>query len=180
VWATLAFAALGDADRAWEMFSLLAPMHHGASAADIATYKVEPYVVAGDVYAFAPHAGRGGWTWYTGSASWMYRIWLEEVLGFHLRAETLTMDPVIPADWPGFEIRYRYRSSTYEIKVQREVLCDSIVMQLDNQRVAGNTVPLMDDGLLHQVVVHLPKPPLLLLPGDGERAQIGLAEATAP
>jgi cyclic beta-1,2-glucan synthetase len=120
-------------------------------------YHGEPYAVAADVSSAAGREGRSGWTWYTGSASWMYRIWLEEVLGFHLRGNTLTIEPAIPPDWPGFEIRYRYRSTIYEIKVQREVSLESLV---------GNVIPLADDGEVHEVLVCMPKSQLLLPSGD--------------
>ena len=90
---------------------MLNPIEHARQEKDFASYKVEPYVVAADVSASQGHIGRGGWTWYTGAAGWIYRVWLEEVLGFKLRGDTLTIDPVIPRDWPGFHLRYRHKST---------------------------------------------------------------------
>jgi cyclic beta-1,2-glucan synthetase len=153
VWATLAFAALGDADRAWRLFDLLAPMHHGASAERIATYKVEPYVVAGDVYAFAPHAGRGGWTWYTGSAGWMYQLLVESLLGLERRENQLRVRPLLPKDWRAFEMRYRFGGSTYEITVRTAPSAESALLMLDGVVMRDGFVALLDDGKSHAVVV---------------------------
>src|SRR5205807_1777968 len=111
IWATMAFALLGETDRAWELFALLNPVHHGATAGQISTYKVEPYVVAADVYAVAPHTGRGGWTWYTGSAGWMYRLLLETLLGLQLEGDRLRLNPRMPKTWTKFAIHYRYRET---------------------------------------------------------------------
>ena len=118
VWSVIAFALLGDGDRAAELFSLLNPIHHSATRAGVRRYKVEPYAVAADVYSVAPHVGRGGWTWYTGSAGWLYRAGLEWILGFRVRGAALELDPCVPASWPGFEIAFRFRSSRYEISVE--------------------------------------------------------------
>jgi cellobiose phosphorylase len=153
VWATLAFAALGDADRAWELFALLAPMHHGASAADIDTYKVEPYVLAGDVYAFAPHTGRGGWTWYTGSAGWMYQLLVESLLGFERRGNQLRVRPLLPKHWPGFEMRYRFGATTYEIAVRAVALAEAARVSVDGVVMEDGRIALLDDGRMHAVVV---------------------------
>ena len=105
----MAAAALGDAERAWELFSLINPISHGAAPADISTYRVEPYVVAADVYGVAPHAGRGGWTWYTGSAGWMYRLIIESLLGLRLQVDKLRFTPCLPPDagWRGAVVRLR-------------------------------------------------------------------------
>ena len=111
IWAAMAFAELGDSRRAWEIFSMINPVNHAQSAAAVATYKVEPYVMAADVYAAAPHTGRGGWTWYTGSAGWMYRLALESLLGLRLEGDKLRLAPCLPASWPGFKLRYRYRDT---------------------------------------------------------------------
>ncbi len=115
IWTAMAFAAQGDRQRAWECFDLINPLNHGNSPAKAARYKVEPYVVAADVYAQPPHEGRGGWTWYTGSASWMYRLILESLLGVKLQCDRLTFHPCVPREWAGFSISYRYRTSTYNI-----------------------------------------------------------------
>jgi cyclic beta-1,2-glucan synthetase len=153
VWATLAFAALGDAERAWELFGLLAPLQHGASAADIETYKVEPYVIAGDVYAYAPHAGRGGWTWYTGSAGWMYQLLVESLLGLERRAGTLRVRPLMPSHWPGFEMRYRFGSATYEITVRDAASAGAAGVSVDAVALHDGVIVLVDDGQHHAVVV---------------------------
>jgi cyclic beta-1,2-glucan synthetase len=118
VWCVLAFAALGDGDKAAELFALLNPIHHGGTRAGIQRYKVEPYVLAGDVYAEPTHLGRGGWTWYTGSAGWMYRAGVESLLGFRLRGAVLTLAPAIPRAWPTYEITFRYHAAEYTITVE--------------------------------------------------------------
>jgi cyclic beta-1,2-glucan synthetase len=118
IWSVIAFAELGDGDKAAELFSILNPINHASTRAGIYRYKVEPYISVADVYAEAPHAGRGGWTWYTGSAGWMYRAGIEWILGFRLRGETLFVDPCIPRDWPGFDITFRYHSARYEVAVE--------------------------------------------------------------
>ena len=119
IWTAMAFALLGENDRAWELFALLNPIHHGATADQIATYKVEPYVVAADVYAVAPHTGRGGWTWYTGSAGWMYRLLIETLLGVNLEGDQLRLTPRLPKSWTTFKIHYRYRQTVYHITITR-------------------------------------------------------------
>ena len=117
IWAGWAFAALRDGDRAHEVFALLNPIHHSADAAAVDRYKVEPYVIAADVYAHPQHLGRGGWTWYTGSAAWMYRLGLEAILGITRAGTALVIDPTIPPAWPGFRVVYRYGAATYTIQV---------------------------------------------------------------
>ena len=109
IWAAMAFAALGDRLRAWELLARINPINHARSPQGVATYKVEPYVVAADVYALSPHTGRGGWTWYTGSAGWMYRLIVESLLGLRLEVDTLHITPCLPASWKGFTLHYRYR-----------------------------------------------------------------------
>ena len=116
-WVVQAFARLGRGRAAFELFDLLNPIRHADSPEAVARYKVEPYVVAADVYGRAPHVGRGGWTWYTGSAAWLYRVALEAILGFRRAGDRLTLDPCIPGDWPGFEMTYRHRTATYRIVV---------------------------------------------------------------
>jgi cellobiose phosphorylase len=117
IWAAMAFAELGDQRRAWELFTMINPINRTQSAVAVATYKVEPYVMAADVYAAAPHVGRGGWTWYTGSAGWMYRLAVESLLGLKREGDKLRIAPCLPADWPGFKLRYRYRDTVYSIAV---------------------------------------------------------------
>src|SRR3990172_9609023 len=117
IWAAMAFAALGDSRRAWELTAMINPVNHANTAQAIATYKVEPYVVAADVYAVAPHTGRGGWTWYTGSAGWMYRLILESLLGLRLAVDKLNFAPCLPIGWQAFQVHYRYRETLYHIAV---------------------------------------------------------------
>jgi cellobiose phosphorylase len=117
IWAAMAFATLGDSARAWELFGIINPVNHSRSGEGAAIYKVEPYVMAADVYAVAPHTGRGGWTWYTGSAGWMYRLIVESLLGLRLEIDKLHFAPCFPRDWAGFKIHYRFRETVYHITV---------------------------------------------------------------
>ncbi len=158
VWTVLAFAALGDGDKAGELFALLNPINHAGSRSGVHRYKVEPYVVAADVYAEPPHVGRGGWTWYTGSAAWMYRAGLEWILGFRVRGGTLHVDPCIPRAWPGFSMQFRHHSARYEITVENPGGVTRGVARLE---VDGRSLPaaagidLVDDGATHRVRVVL-------------------------
>ena len=153
VWATLAFAELGDADRAWELFGLLCPARHATDEASVQIYKVEPYVLAGDVYAFAPHAGRGGWTWYTGSAGWMYQLLVESLLGLRRSGNQLRVKPLVPLGWNGFELRYRFASSTYQIACRRAVSAAGPGVTIDGVSSIDGSILLQDDGATHDVVV---------------------------
>ena len=159
IWSVLAFAALGDGDKAGELFSILNPINHASTRAGVHRYKVEPYVMAADVYTEPPHVGRGGWTWYTGSAGWMYQAGIEWILGFRLRGATLLIDPCIPRAWPRYEIDFRYHSATYEIVVEnpRGVSRGVASSELDGQTLTGGgaAIPLADDGATHQVRVVL-------------------------
>ena len=159
VWSVIAFAMLGDGDKAAELFSLINPIKHAATRAGVHRYKVEPYVACGDVYSEPAHLGRGGWTWYTGSAGWMYRAGLEWMLGFRLRGATLQIDPGIPKAWRQFEIVFRYHSARYEIAVENPHGVSRGVNQvvLDGKLLEGNPVliPLSDDGKSHAVRVIL-------------------------
>jgi cyclic beta-1,2-glucan synthetase len=157
-WAVIAFAALGDGDKAGELFQMLNPINRTNSRAGVQRYKVEPYVVAGDIYSEPPHVGRGGWTWYTGSASWLYRTGLEWILGFRVRGTMLSIDPCIPRDWPGYAIRFLFHSSTYEIKVENPsgVARGIALVEVDGKLLRGSpNIPLIDDGDVHRVRVVL-------------------------
>jgi cyclic beta-1,2-glucan synthetase len=153
MWTTLAFALLGDGDRAGELFSLLNPINHASTNAGINLYKVEPYVVCADVYSAPAHVGRGGWTWYTGSAGWMYRTAAEGILGIKVRGTTLVVDPCIPRAWPGFEFTYRHGTSHYRITVKnpRSVSRGIAHATLDGADLTGGPgeIQLMDDGRHH-------------------------------
>jgi Cellobiose phosphorylase len=157
IWSVLAFAALGDGDKAGELFSILNPINHASTRAGVQRYKVEPYVMAADVYSEPPHVGRGGWTWYTGSAGWTYQAGVESILGFRLRGTTLTLDPCIPRAWPGYEIDFRYHSATYAIAVENPLGVSRGVAsaELDGRALAGRgaAIPLTDDGATHHVRV---------------------------
>ncbi len=139
VWSAIAFAMQGDGDRASELFSMLSPIHHTSTRAAVQRYKVEPYVACADIYLAPAHVGRGGWTWYTGSAGWMYRAGLEWILGFRLRGESLCIDPCVPKAWPGFEITYRHRSARYDIVVENpEGVCRGVARaELDGAVLSG-------------------------------------------
>jgi len=159
IWSVVAFAMLGDGDKAGELFSLLNPINHARTRAAIHRYKVEPYVACGDVYSEPAHVGRGGWTWYSGSAGWMYRAGLEWILGFRLRGATLLIDPCIPKVWRHFEIVFHYRSARYDIAVENPHGISRGVtrVELDGKLLQGNPVmiPLSDDGATHRVRVTL-------------------------
>jgi cyclic beta-1,2-glucan synthetase len=185
IWSVLGFAELGQGDEAVELFSILNPINQAGTRAGVHRYKVEPYVTVGDVYAEPPHAGRGGWTWYTGSAGWMYRAGIEWILGFRLRGDTLRLDPCIPRDWPRYRMTFRYHSARYEIDVEspgagmRGVVLaeiDGRIAERERQGVAapadaaqdsdgpdrsprvdgeGAWIPLADDGRTHRIRIVL-------------------------
>jgi cellobiose phosphorylase len=152
----MAFAALGDAERAWELFTMINPVNHAKSPDAIALYKTEPYVLASDVYALAPHTGRGGWTWYTGSAGWMYQFVLESLLGLRLEADKLHFSPCVPADWNSFQVHYRYRETVYHITVvQTSVGGGGPRLTVDGVDLPGMAVSLIDDRRQHAVEVRI-------------------------
>ena len=139
-----------------EVFAMLNPVTRATTREDVQRYKVEPYAVAADVYSEAPHAGRGGWTWYTGSAGWVYRAGLEWILGFKLRDNRLTLAPCIPPEWPGFTIYYRHRGTPYVITVDRQPSPAALAqLTVDGhvQKPGKNLVELAEDGATHQVHV---------------------------
>jgi len=138
-WSIMGFAALGQGDKAAELFALINPINHTATRAGVLRYKVEPYVVAADVYSMPPHVGRGGWTWYTGSAGWLYRAGIESILGLRVKADSMLIDPCIPVAWPGFDMTLRYRGAVYEISVRNP------------SRVSRGVVALELDGLSQPV-----------------------------
>jgi len=158
IWTAMAFAALGDAPRAWEVLNLINPIHHGNSPEAVATYKVEPYVVAADVYGVAPHTGRGGWSWYTGSAAWMYRLMLESLLGLKREGKWLTLAPCLPPDWEHFSLQYHYGNTIYSIQVQVLPALDGredIRVTLDGVAQDQVWIPLLDDTLEHLAEITL-------------------------
>ena len=157
IWTTWAFAAQGDGEKAAELFDLLNPIFQSDSPDKASVYRVEPYVICADVYSVAPFEGRGGWTWYTGSAAWMYRLGLEGMLGFHKVGSRLQIKPVIPASWEQFELDYRFGTSSYHIQVNNPRHAPQQVLQilLDGQPCEDEGIPLVDDHRDHQVVVTL-------------------------
>ncbi|HEY8019829.1 MAG TPA: glycosyl hydrolase family 65 protein, partial [Thermoanaerobaculia bacterium] len=157
LWTCIGFAALGDGDKAGELFAILNPINHASTRAGVYRYKVEPYVVAADIYAERQHVGRGGWSWYTGSAGWMYRAGVEWLLGFRLRGASLHLDPVIPRAWPGFEITFRYHSARYRLTVENpRGVCRGVTkVTLDGGEIQVREIPLADDGKEHRIEVVL-------------------------
>jgi cellobiose phosphorylase len=156
VWAAMAFAQRGDATRAWELARMINPVHHAQDAEATAIYKVEPYVLAADVYGVAPHVGRGGWTWYTGSAGWMYRLLTESLLGLQRLGDELLITPCLPPDWPGCTLRYRFGASLYAIQVSQHD-AGPVRMEMDGIGLPGPRIPLVDDGSVHHVRVSWPR-----------------------
>jgi len=156
IWATTAFAMLGDKARAWELFDMLNPINHGSEPEAMQRYKVEPYVMCADIYGASPHTGRGGWTWYTGAAGWMYRLTVETLLGLQLEVDQLRIAPCVPDHWQSFIIHYRYRETVYHITVKRVGETSEQVsrIMLDG-RMVKDTIPLVDDHREHYVEVEL-------------------------
>ena len=148
IWTVMAFAKMGDNARTWELLQMINPLNHARTPEEVEVYKVEPYVVTADVYAQAPHAGRGGWSWYTGSSGWMYRLIVESFLGLKLEIDRLTLNPCVPEEWPGFAVEYRYRTTTYKISVitgsSEPGLTVDGVLQRDT------SIQLRDDQVLHE------------------------------
>jgi cyclic beta-1,2-glucan synthetase len=140
-WVVIATALLRDGEKAFELFSFLNPIHHAEDRADAQRYQLEPYVVPGDVYSQSPHVGRGGWSWYTGSAGWIYRAGVEYILGLQVRGNELTLKPCVPPSWQRFRIRYLYGRSLYTIHVEIE----------DHKALKAEKVVLVDDGEQHEI-----------------------------
>lgn len=158
IWALMAYANLDDGDTAHQFFSIINPINHSLNPSDTQKYKVEPYVIAADIYAVAPHIGRGGWTWYTGSASWMYRSAIESILGFELSGKILRLRPKIPKSWSQFEMIYRRKNTQYQIIVQN---CDQNgpqlipTLKLDGTILENQEIVLVDDGMRHLIQLQL-------------------------
>ena len=156
-WLIKAFAMLGHGDKAYDLFRMINPINHTRSSIECAKYGVEPYVVAADVYTNPQHMGRGGWTWYTGSSGWLYRVGLEDILGFSIEENKILLDPCIPRDWSGFKIKYRYKNTSYEIEVKNpDGVCKGISsIYMDGERVDNGYVELVDDGADHLITVEM-------------------------
>lgn len=157
LWTIWAWAKLGDGDTAQSLFQMINPITRADSPAKVEVYKVEPYVISADVYGVAPHIGRGGWTWYTGSGGWMYRLGIEAILGLRRDAHSLWLEPCIPAHWPGFTLTYRYGRTHYCFVVENphRLQHGTVSVSLDEQPLPEGRVPLVDDGREHQVRVIL-------------------------
>ncbi|HEY5220059.1 MAG TPA: protein ndvB, partial [Gemmatimonadaceae bacterium] len=161
VWAVIAFAALGDGNTAAELFAMLNPITHTRTPQEVQQYRVEPYVAVGDIYSEPPHVGRGGWTWYTGSAGWLYRAGIESMLGIRMRGARLAIDPCIPSGWPGFTVSLRHGTARYEIAVENPGrVCRGVAtLELDGVALDDRTgIPLVGDEQVHRVRVVLGNP----------------------
>ncbi len=158
IWTAMAFALLGKSEKAWELFTLLNPVHHGGTPEQIATYKVEPYVAAADVYAVEPHTGRGGWTWYTGSAGWMYRLLVETLLGVHLENNHIRLEPRFAPGWNSYKVHYRYQQTVYHITIMRvgHEPDAQAGLVLDGQSLEGSAIPLTNDLAEHFAELRIP------------------------
>jgi len=155
IWAIMAFAAKEDREKTWELFQLINPILHADSAEAVATYKVEPYVMAADVYANEKHKGRGGWTWYTGSAGWMYQLIIKYIIGLRREADTLVFNPCFPLEWPFVEIDYRYKNTLYKIKIfQSSSIMESYILS-DQIKVAGNRLELIEESTTKEIIVYI-------------------------
>ena len=160
VWLAMAMARSGDGTRAAGVLRMINPIERARDPLTVWRYGLEPYVMAADVYSLAGRAGRGGWSWYTGSAAWMYRAWVEEILGLHLSGESLRIAPVIPGWWDGFHMSYRHGESVYEIQVDNPEHCERNVswVEMDGKRVKGGAIPLERGLVKHRIVVRMGSP----------------------
>ena len=154
VWMIIAFAKLGDNKRVWELLKIINPISHGSTSEGIAIYKVEPYVIAADVYSREPHVGRGGWTWYTGSAGWMYRLITESFLGLRQEGNKLLIHPCVPLDWESFKVHYRYKNTAYHILFMQNTSTEEMKVIVDGVEQADKMIALVDDGVEHNVRIN--------------------------
>ncbi|MEI6399412.1 MAG: glycosyl hydrolase family 65 protein, partial [Pseudomonadota bacterium] len=155
IWVIQAFAKMGDIDRALELLNLINPISHATTPAQVARYKVEPYVVAADVYGAEPHRGQGGWTWYSGSSAWLYRVILEAILGFDLQGDQLYLSPKLPTKWDGFRMRYSYRDTLYKINVKRIKTMGAIQRTLLDGNALTGAINLINDHDEHFIEIEL-------------------------
>ena len=153
VWMVMAFAKLGDQKRTWELLKMINPINHGKTETEISLYKAEPYVIAADVYGVSPHNGRGGWTWYTGSAGWMYQLIIESFLGLKLEGNLLRIEPCVPDDWKSFTISYRHKLTCYMIEVIQSVPGDAGYLLVDDVEQSDGAIHLIDDRVEHKVKI---------------------------
>jgi cellobiose phosphorylase len=153
IWAVMAFAAMGETQRVKELLSMINPINHASTREKAMRYLVEPYVMAADIYGSAPHTGRGGWSWYTGSASWMYRLIVESVLGLQVKVNILTFNPCIPAEWEHFKIHYRFRETVYHLDFHQMKPGGEIRVVVDGAAREDRSVTLIDDRQEHGVEI---------------------------
>lgn len=151
IWAVMAFARMGNAERAWQLWSMLSPINHTLNANSVGIYKAEPYVMSADVYSVAPHIGRAGWSWYTGSSGWAWRLLTEELLGIKRSGADLTVHARLPDGWPSFSMTYQYGESHYQISVSRGD--GEYRVTLDGVLLPDDRIPLRDDGQNHTVEI---------------------------
>ena len=154
IWMVMAFAKLGDHERTAELLRMINPIHHSTTPDDVATYKTEPYVMAADVYGVSPHTGRGGWTWYTGSAGWMYQLILESFLGLKREGDKLTFDPCVPDNWESFQVRYLFEETIYNIQVIQNFE-EHTTVTIDGVKQSVEIISLINDQQSHQVIISL-------------------------
>jgi cyclic beta-1,2-glucan synthetase len=155
IWALMAFAALGNREKVWELFSMIQPMSHSSDATSMQVYKVEPYVMAADIYANESHRGRGGWTWYTGSSGWMYQFIIGSLLGMELLNDHIKFKPCFPLEWPSVSIVYRYGKATYSITVFQLTNEAGSWWKMDNKQGKGDILLLTNDEMVHEVEMHI-------------------------
>jgi cellobiose phosphorylase len=153
IWLIMAFAKTGNKERVWELLQLINPIKHATTAQEVNVYKVEPYVVAADVYGIEPHTGRGGWTWYTGSAAWMYQLILEQFLGLNKQGSRLSFKPVVPEEWQGFEMTYTYMATRYKLTFSHEPGLKQVKINVDGEDREEDFVQLVNDGVNHEVMI---------------------------
>lgn len=153
IWMAMAFAKLGDSNRTWELLQMINPINHGSTVEQIATYKVEPYVAAGDVYSREPHKGRGGWTWYTGSAGWIYQLVITSILGLYKEGDKLVFKPSLPIEWDSVKVHYRYEETMYHITMLQKSTAGKLTVTIDGAFQEDATITLNDDKIEHDVLV---------------------------
>ena len=178
-WCVIAYAMQGDGDRAFELFGMLNPINHASTRGGAHRYKIEPYVVPGDVYSEPPHVGRGGWSWYTGAAGWLYRAGIEYMLGVRVQGDHVRVAPCIPHEWSGYTVRYRRGGTTYVIRVENPLRISSgaVDIDVDGTRVAGDRFAAPDDGAEHRVDVRIRDAALADTTAAADAADVRVAAA---
>jgi cellobiose phosphorylase len=154
IWMVMAFAKMGDRARTSELINLINPIAHGSTEEQTAMYKAEPYVMAADVYGVEPHTGRGGWTWYTGSAGWMYQLILESFLGLRREGDKIWFEPCVPIEWPSFTVRYKFIDTWYNITVYQNAAKSNATMTVDGVEASEDKITLVNDHTKHDIVIH--------------------------